>query len=241
MLKLKRLVNYFSKGEILLWGSSVGIIIVSFFLFDGDNYLTLMASLIGVTSLIFNAKGNPFGQFLMVLFSLMYGIISFTFSYYGEMITYLGMTMPMAVFALASWLKNPYNGNKAEVKVNQITWKEHACMWMMTVVVTAVFYVILDYFHTANILPSTISVTTSFLAVYLTFRRSSYFALAYAANDLVLIVLWVLASMEEIRYFSVVVCFTAFFVNDLYVFLSWKKMEKRQSAVEQEHEKCMEF
>ena len=182
-----------------------------------------MASLIGVTSLIFNAKGNPFGQFLMVLFSLMYGIISFTFSYYGEMITYLGMTMPMAVFALVSWLKNPYNGNKAEVKVNQITWKEHACMWMMTVVVTAVFYVILDYFHTANILPSTISVTTSFLAVYLTFRRSSYFALAYAANDLVLIVLWVLASMEEIRYFSVVVCFTAFFVNDLYVFLSWKK------------------
>lgn len=241
MLKLKRLVNYFSKGEILLWGSSVGIIIVSFFLFDGENYLTLMASLIGVTSLIFNAKGNTFGQFLMVLFSLMYGIISFTFSYYGEMITYLGMTMPMAVFALVSWLKNPYNGNKAEVKVNQITWKEHACMWMMTVVVTAVFYVILDYFHTANILPSTISVTTSFLAVYLTFRRSSYFALAYAANDLVLIVLWVLASMEEIRYFSVVVCFTAFFVNDLYVFLSWKKMEKRQSAVEQEHEKCMEF
>lgn len=211
------------------------------FLFDGENYLTLMASLIGVTSLIFNAKGNPFGQFLMVLFSLMYGIISFTFSYYGEMITYLGMTMPMAGFALVSWLKNPYKGNKAEVKVNQITWKEHACMWMMTVVVTAVFYVILDYFHTANILPSTISVTTSFLAVYLTFRRSSYFALAYAANDLVLIVLWVLASMEEIRYFSVVVCFTAFFVNDLYVFLSWKKMEKRQSAVEQEHEKCMEF
>ena len=177
----------------------------------------------------------------MVLFSLMYGIISFTFSYYGEMITYLGMTMPMAVFALVSWLKNPYNGNKAEVKVNQITWKEHACMWMMTVVVTAVFYVILDYFHTANILPSTISVTTSFLAVYLTFRRSSYFALAYAVNDLVLIVLWVLASMEEIRYFSVVVCFTAFFVNDLYVFLSWKKMEKRQSAAEREHEKCMEF
>lgn len=241
MLKLKRLVNYFSKGEILLWGSSVGIIIVSFFLFDGENYLTLMASLIGVTSLIFNAKGNPFGQFLMVLFSLMYGIISFTFSYYGEMITYLGMTMPMAVFALVSWLKNPYKGNKAEVKVNQITWKEHACMWVMTVVVTAVFYVILDYFHTANILPSTISVTTSFLAVYLTFRRSSYFALAYAANYLVLIVLWGLASMEEIRYFSVVVCFTAFFVNDLYVFLSWKKMEKRQSAVEQEHEKCMEF
>lgn len=38
----------------------------------------------------------------MILFSLLYGIISFTFSYYGEMLTYVGMTMPMAVFALIS-------------------------------------------------------------------------------------------------------------------------------------------
>ncbi len=43
----------------------------------------------------------------MIIFSLLYGIISYTFSYYGEMITYLGMTMPMAVFALISWLRNP--------------------------------------------------------------------------------------------------------------------------------------
>jgi len=105
----------------IVWGSSVLLIIVSFFLFNRTNYMTLCASLIGVTSLIFNAKGNPFGQFLMVVFSLLYGIISYTFAYYGEMITYLGMTMPMAVFALISWLRSPYNGNKAEVKVNDIS------------------------------------------------------------------------------------------------------------------------
>ena len=47
------------------------------------------------------------------LFSLMYGVISYTFAYYGEMITYLGMTMPMAVFALISWVRNPYNEMKS--------------------------------------------------------------------------------------------------------------------------------
>ena len=62
------------------------------------------------------------------------------------------------------------------------------------------FYFFLEYFNTANIVPSTVSVTTSFLAVYLTFRRSPYFALAYAANDIVLIVLWVLASICDARY-----------------------------------------
>lgn len=226
---MKKLISYFSKLELALWISSVLLILLSFFAFDRTNYLTLLASLIGVTSLIFNAKGNPIGQALMIIFSLLYGIISYTFSYYGEMITYLGMTMPMAVFALISWLRNPYKGNRSEVKVNRIGRAEQLFMWITTISITVVFYFILDYFDTANILPSTISVTTSFLAVYLTFRRSPYFALAYAANDIILIVLWVLASFSDIRYISVVVCFIAFFINDIYGFISWQSMKKRQS------------
>ena len=225
MLNLK---NYFTKVEITLWSTSVIAIILSFILFDRTNYMTLCASLIGVTSLIFNAKGNPFGQLLMVIFSCLYGIISYTFAYYGEMVTYLGMTMPMAVFALISWLRNPYKGNKAEVKVNRISKNECIGMWIGTVVVSIIFYFILDYFHTANIIPGTLSVTTSFVAVYLTFRRCPYFAIAYASNDIVLIVLWILASMHDIKYISVMVCFVAFLFNDIYGYLNWRKMEVRQ-------------
>ena len=225
---MKKLTTYFSQGELTLWGSSAGLILVSFFLFDRVNFMTLAASLIGTTSLIFNAKGNPVGQALMIVFSLLYGVISYTFSYFGEMITYLGMTSPMALFALISWLRNPYNGNHAEVAVNRLENKELVLMYVLTAVVTWGFYFILDYFDTANMIPSTLSVTTSFIAVYLTFRRSPYFALAYAANDVVLIVMWTMAAAEDISYLSVVICFAMFFVNDLYGFVSWKRMEKRQ-------------
>lgn len=229
LLVMKKWITYFSKEERILWIGSIGLILVSFIIFDRESYLTLSASLIGVTSLIFNAKGNPFGQFLMVIFSLQYGIISYIFSYYGEMVTYLGMTMPMAVFALISWLRNPYNGNKVEVKVNRILQKEVKFMWMLAAVVTVVFYFILSYFNTANIVPSTLSVTTSFVAVYLTFRRDPRFAIAYASNDMVLIVLWILASLKDARYISVVVCFVAFLVNDIYGFINWRKIEIRQN------------
>lgn len=51
---------------------------------------------------------------------------------------------------------------------------------------------------------------------------------AYAANDIVLIILWTLASIYDIRYVSIVVCFIAFFINDLYGFSSWQKMKQRQ-------------
>ena len=227
---MKKLTNYFSKGELILWSGSAGLILLSFFLFDRVNFMTLAASLIGVTSLIFNAKGNPIGQALMVVFSLLYGVISYSFSYFGEMITYLGMTGPMALFALISWLRNPYKGNHAEVAVNRIGKWEYAGMYVLTGLVTVLFYFILDHFHTANIIPSTLSVTTTFIAVYLTFRRSPYFALAYAANDVVLILLWALAARENISYLSVLICFVTFLVNDLYGFISWKRMEKRQMA-----------
>lgn len=227
--KQKKYFFNLSKAEVVLWSVSVFTILLSFCLFDKENFLTLIASLIGVTSLIFNAKGNPFGQFLMVLFSLLYGIISFSFAYYGEMITYLGMTMPMSIFALISWLKNPYNGNKSEVKVNVIHKKEVFFMSVAAVIITGIFYFILKYFNTANLIPSTISVTTSFVAVYLTFRRSPYFAQAYASNDIVLIILWILASIYDTKYISVVVCFVAFLVNDIYGFVNWCKMKKRQN------------
>jgi len=222
-------LHYFTKGELALWGCSTALILVSFVLFDRESYLTLFASLIGVTSLIFNAKGNPFGQLLMVIFSLLYGIISLSFSYYGEMITYLGMTLPMAVVALISWLKHPYRGNRAEVQVNRLNGRETILMAALTAMVTILFYFILRCFHTANLLPSTLSVTTSFAAVYLTARRSPYYAVAYAANDLILILLWTLASLENSSYLSVVVCFAAFLANDIYGFISWRRMGARQA------------
>ena len=238
-MKLKSIKGYFSKFEIALWIISVVLIIASFSIFDRRNYIILVASLIGATSLIFNAKGNPIGQALMVVFSALYGIISYSFAYYGEMITYLGMTAPMAIVALIAWLRNPFNGNKAEVKVNKLKVKEIGLIAVLTAIVTVAFYFILRYFNTANLLPSTLSVTTSFIAVYLTFRRSPYFAIAYATNDIVLIVLWILATITDLSYLSVIICFTVFLVNDIYGFANWLKMQKRQHNEEEQYEEVL--
>ncbi len=221
--------TYFNKLEWSLWGGSLGVILL-FFILQGGDPLTLAASLVGVTSLIFNAKGHPVGQILMLAFSVLYGIISWQFAYYGEMITYLGMTAPMAAVALIAWLRHPYQGQHSQVAVGRIHRREVAFMLGLAAAVTAMFYFILAYFHTTNLLPSTLSVTTSFIAAYLTFRRSPYFALAYATNDVVLIVLWVMATVADPGYAAVTVCFVAFLVNDLYGFVNWRRMEHLQQS-----------
>jgi len=224
----KSKLAYFTKFELTLLCSSILLILVSFLIFDRQNYLNLIASLLGVISLIFCAKGNPIGEALIITFSVFYGIISYAAAYYGEMITYLGMTTPMAIFALISWLRNPYNGNHSEVKVNTLKPKEFLFLFFLTIAVTVAFYFILDALGTANLLVSTLSVSTSFAAVYLTARRSHYFTVAYALNDLVLIVLWIFQTLSDISAISMVVCFVVFLANDIYGFTNWQKMKRRQ-------------
>ena len=185
------------------------------------------ASLIGVTALIFIAKGYVLGQILTVVFAVFYGIISVMFKYYGEMITYLFMTTPMAIVSAVEWYKNPYLNSK-EVRVSSVTKRQITIMLLLTAVVTVIFYFVLKALDTANLIISTISITTSFLASYLTYLRSPYYALAYGANDIVLIALWILASIKDTSYIPMIFCFVMFLFNDIYGFVSWQKMKTRQ-------------
>lgn len=214
--------------EWWLWSISMLIVTVSNLVGGSFDVLTLAATWVGITSLIFAAKGNVWAQFLMVAFSILYGIISFRFRYWGEMITYLGMTLPMAVWSAVTWLRNPSAGSKSEVAIRKLEKKHFLFLLVLSIVVTGAFYFILRWLETPNIVFSTLSVTTSFLAASLTMLRSSYYALGYAANDLVLIVLWGLAAAKDPVYIPVIINFMIFFMNDMYGFISWKKRERTQ-------------
>lgn len=220
------------KREWILWVSSMIIVAVSNVLTGDVHGITLLATLTGMTALIFIARGDVWGQVLTVAFSLMYAAASLEFRYYGEMITYLGMTAPIAVFSIVSWLRNPYETGKNEVKIHKLSQKQKLLLGFLTVLVTIVFYFILRALDTPNLVFSTISITTSFLASSLMLCRSSFYALAYGANDMVLIVLWSLAAAENIKYLPMIVCFFMFLVNDIYGYISWKMREKKQAKAQ---------
>ena len=227
-MKIKSSLKSLTKLEWVLWIGSVLVICLSFFM-GKVSVLNIIASLIGVTSLIFISKGNVLGQILIVIFSVFYGIISIAFKYYGEMITYIFMTTPIAILTVFSWIKNPYQEN--EVRISKVTRKQIIIMIGLSIIITGIFYFILKYLNTENLIISTISITTSFIAGYLTYLRSPYYALGYASNDVVLIILWILATINDISYLPMVLCFVMFLFNDLYGFYNWKKMEKKQNKL----------
>ena len=221
-----KVLKYFSRFEKIIWSLSIILITVAFIISKGSMWTTFIASIIGVTALIFMAKGNVAGLFLTVGFSVFYGITSFFFKYYGEMITYLCMTTPISIISIITWLKNPYS--RSQVKINNMKVKEYIFAFILSGAVSAIFYFILGTLNTSNLIFSTISVFTSFLACYLSARRSEYYALAYASNDIVLIILWVLATISDISYLPMIICFAVFLINDIYSFINWSKMKVMQ-------------
>ena len=218
-----------------LYALSVALVIASYLFSTPGDVLNLIASLIGVTALIFVAKGYVIGQVLVVIFSAFYGVISFWFRYYGEVLTYLCMTMPIAIASAVAWFRHPFQETR-EVEIHRMTRRQWAVMLILAGVVTVAFYFILGALGTARLGFSTLSVTTSFLAAWLTMMRSPLYAVGYAANDLVLILLWVLTALEEPSSLPMVACFLAFFLNDSYGFINWRRMERRQRETPASHE-----
>ncbi len=225
---MKKLFLTLSCFELCLWLFCVACVIVSSLCFWDGDVLSLAASLVGVTALIFLAKGNWVGQALTVLFALLYAIISYKTRYYGEMITYLGMTAPTAALAAIEWIRHPYKKGVDEVKVAGLDKNKIITMLLLGSLATCVFYYILKELGNASLPLSTLSVTTSFCASYLMYVRSPYYAIAYSLNDIVLICLWIRACTLDIGYLPVAVCFACFLANDIYGFVNWKRMKKKQ-------------
>ncbi len=227
-MKFKNPLEDFKAIDYIIWFLSLAIILVASLLATQKDAFSIIISLIGASSLIFVAKGQPLGQFIGVLFAILYGIKSLFLHYYGEFATYVFMTLPVAIVTAVNWLKNPFDKNKSEIKIENINFKKLIITALSTIAVTVIFYFVLRALSTPNLIVSTISVATSFSACLLMLLRSPYYAVCYALNDIVLIVLWSMACVQDISNLPLVICFAVFLLNDLYGFISWILIRKKQ-------------
>ena len=225
---MKKLFSSLTAFERFLLLFSLIVITAAFIIFDGNDYISFIASIIGAISLIFCAKGHPIGQVLIIIFSILYGLVALRVKYYGELATYVLMTLPMAVYALIEWIRHPYNEETREVEVKKISRRDVLSLVISSVAVSVGFYFILGFFETPYLPLATLSVLTSFSAVFLSAKRSPLYAIAYGLNDLVLIALWALSLGESMGNVSVLVCFSIFLIHDIYGFISWYKRGVKQ-------------
>lgn len=210
---------------------SISLLTIFFcFIFSSDkSIITLIASLLGVITVLCGAKGLIIAPFINIIYNLIYIFLSFSQKFYGEVIIYVFFMIPLHVITIISWLKNRSKENKNIVSVNKISLKEYIILIIGTIGVSIIFYNILKLLNTNALLISTISLVDSFLASYLLFRRSSNYAFSYIVNDIILIILWMYTIKTTTAYIPIIVSFMIFLINDIYGLISWKKREKHQN------------
>ncbi len=226
---MKKAIKSLEGVDIAVWGISVILIVISYFLSSSGSIPNTLTSILGVTALIFVAKGQVLGQILLAAFAVLYGIVSFFQCYYGETLICFCLSLPLSAFAIITWYKHPYD-KSGEVSVRHIRKTDFLALIPLTAAVTAAMYFVLSSIGTANVVWSTVSIATSFIAAGLMVLRSPYFALGYVFNDIVVIILWSSAAIHDPSAISMVVCFLGFFINDSYSFVCWRIREKKQKT-----------
>ena len=216
-----------TKFEISFLIISMCLITTCFFLGTDKNILSLITSLFGIFSILTVAKGLVLAPVINIVYNIMYSIISLTQGYYGEAIIYIFLMIPIGILSIISWKRNKNKEKQDNVVVNKIKPKEFIYIFLGSIFATVLFYFLLKLLNTNELIISTVSLISSLIAAYLMLRRSSYCALAYMVNDLILISLWTMSVINNgFGYLPTAITFLIFFVNDTYGFIRWKSEEK---------------
>ena len=153
------------------------------FLFKGT-WIDLGYTLLYFWTALLLAKGKYACYIIGIISTFFYAFVSYSNSYYGEVIIAMCCTLPLMIVGLVNWLKHQDNTNTVVIK--EISKKELIILLLSQVVMFAGYYYLLKIFNTNNLLVSTFSIVASIIATYLTARRSEYgfvgFIIAFENN-----------------------------------------------------------
>ena len=212
--------------KILLFGSIILVSLVAI-IFKSD-LLTTICSIEGIITVLLLAKGKNLGQVFGVIITILYSIVSFRNKFYGEVIIYIVLMLPMYIIGIISWARHQ-NKKTNTVDVNKIENIEWLLVFITSVVVFIGIYFLLKSFNTNELIVSTISVVASLFAVYLQIRRSRFSFYFYIINDLILIVLWgIPVILGNLLILPMVFNPIINLINDSYGVYNWKRLEKEQ-------------
>ncbi len=224
-----KLFKDWTKFELSLSLGSILIIIIVGIIFKSD-ILTTTCSVVGVITAFLHAKGKNLGQVFGLLITALYSIVSFKNRYFGEVLIYLTIMLPMYILGIISWAKHK-NIKTNSVEVNKVKRKEKIIVITLSSIIYIGIYHLLKFFNTSELIISTTSVIISMLAMYFQVRRSKHSFNFYLINDIILIMLWGIPVIKgNLLLFPMFINPIINFISDIYGIHNWQKLEKIQKT-----------
>ena len=222
-----KLFKDWTKFEIIfLFGGTILALLLTP-LFKGT-VIDLVYTLLYFWTALLLAKGKYSCYIIGIISTFFYSYVSYTNSYFGEVIISMCCTLPLMIIGLINWLKHQDSTNTVIIK--EITKKELILVLLSQLVLFYGYYYLLKIFNTSNLIVSSLSIVASLIATYLTARRSEYGFIGFIINDLILIVLWgTLVIQGNLSIIPVLLCPVLLLINDIYGAYNWKKLKNIQN------------
>lgn len=219
---MKKYFKSWNKFEITLLILSV-IFILGLGIYLKCGFLSTIVAFLGFFSALNQAKGYVLGQVTGVIMAVLYSLMSYNNQYYGEVIIYLLVILPLYISGIYTWLKNK-DKKSSKVKQNTIKKKEWTTLAIVNVVAFIGLYVLLKHFNTSNLLISTLSMNINLTATYLLVRRCKYTFVFYLVNSIILLVLWGVPVLNgNMLLLPMVFDGILLFINNIYGLYSWSR------------------
>ncbi len=217
--------NLFEK--LFLFLGTLAAALVSF-VFKGT-WIDLGYALLYFWTALLLAKGKYSCYIIGIISTFFYAYVSYSNTYYGEMVIALCCTLPLMVVGLVNWIR--HQDNEKIVIIKCITKKEIILVLISQAIMFFGYYYLLKTFNTSNLLVSTISVVASIIATYLTARRSEYGFIGFIINDIILIVLWSIPVFNgNLSIIPVLICPVLLLINDIYGVYNWRRIKIKQKT-----------
>lgn len=195
-----------------------------------SNFFTLFTALTVVTTTMLLAKGKKEAYIFFLICNILYVYVAFNNRYFGEVLLYLFLIIPMCISSLISWIRHP-NKDTNTVEVNSITRKERMIVYLSIVPLSIGLYFLLRAFNTNELIVSTFTFVCSLLANYYQIRRNKMSFYFYVIQDVALLILWIIPIAKgNLSLLPLIINSTFNLFFDSYGVYNWKKLEKKQGG-----------
>lgn len=224
MKKLRNYCKSWNKFEISLIILAI-LLILGIGVILNCEMLSIVVAFLGIFSALNQTKKMVFGQVTGVILAILYSYMSYMNRYYGEVIVYMLVILPLYIVGIYTWSKNK-DSKTEEVKQSEIYLKEWLVLLIINIILFIALYKMLKYFNTNQLIISTISMNLNLCATYLLVRRSKYCFIFYLINAFILLTLWGIPVINgNIKVLPMIFDALLLIINNIYGMIKWKNNE----------------
>lgn len=214
-------ISGWKKWEIS-WLLSACIVITGLSIYWQDSLMGIISSLTGVACVVCTGKGKLSAYIFGVINCILYSIISYKATLYGETMLNAIYYLPMQFYGFYIW-KNNISSETLEVKKIRMTNLKRIVVMAIILLGTFSYGLILEKMGDAIPFIDAFTTVSSIVAMYLSVKRFSEQWWIWIAVDVFSVIMWAKAYMLGSESVATLLMWTVYLFNAIIMCYKWQR------------------